>query len=53
MLEPSGQTIQVEGGGRGHALEGRFRQPAVAGSAQAKAAHALRDRALDDLALPV
>jgi hypothetical protein len=51
--EPGGQTIQVEGSGRGHPLEGRLHQSAVAGAAQAEAAHALRDRALDALPLLV
>ncbi len=53
VLEPSGETIQVEGSGRGHALECRLRQSTIAGSAQAKAAYALRDRALDALPLRV
>jgi hypothetical protein len=53
QCEPSGQAIQVESGRRRYTLEGRFGQPTVAGSAQAEAAHALRDRRLDALPLPV
>src|SRR3954470_25007580 len=51
--QPSGQAIKVEGRGGRHVLQTCLGQPTVARLAQAKRAHALRERNLDPLALRI
>src|SRR5215211_6673398 len=51
--QPSCEAVKVEGRGGRHVLQARLGQPTVAGLAQAKRAHALRERTLDPLALSI
>src|SRR5215204_2660545 len=51
--QPSCEAVKVEGRGGRHGLQARLGQPTVARPAQAKRAHALRERTLNPLALGV
>jgi hypothetical protein len=51
--QPSCQAIEVEGRGGRHVLQTCLGQSTLAGLAQAKRAHALRERTLDPLALSI
>src|SRR5215204_3601046 len=51
--QPSCEAVKVEGRGGRHGLQPCLGQPTVAGLAQAKRAHALRERTLDPLALSI
>src|SRR3954453_17963286 len=51
--EPCREAVEVDGRGGGHVLQAGLGHPAVARPAQAEGADALRDRALDTLALGV
>ncbi len=51
--KPCRQAVEVHGRGRGHALQARLGQTAIACPPQPEAAHPLRDRAFDALALRI
>src|SRR5215204_3367732 len=51
--QPSCKAVKVEGRGGRHILQACLGQPTVARLAQAKRAHALRERTLDPLALSI
>src|SRR5215210_4200499 len=51
--QPSCEAVKGEGRGGRHGLQACLGQPTVAGLAQAKCAHALRERTLDPLTLGI
>src|SRR5215213_2495887 len=51
--QPSCEAVKVERRGGRHVLQACLGQPTVAGLAQAKRAHALRERTLDPLTLGI